>query len=176
MFLLGHDKAVRFCFADCLTTSQCCLISTSSWVDLGMEERVLHVLSHVWKQRWAKSKSYKFKVKLRSVYLLWFDMKIMNNWLKVYLVLDLDLELDLKQTFIFQITGIITTEKYWKNPYSTFYIGLDKTITITESRFPKLDVAKLFADLGGTLGLWLGLGVIQMISFLLHFFTLFQKQ
>ena len=42
---------------------------------------------------------------------------------------------------------------------------LDKTVTITETRFPQLDMAKLFAELGGSLGLWLGLGVIQMISF-----------
>ena len=60
---------------------------------------------------------------------------------------------------------MITTERFWKANHSTFYLTLDKTVTITETRFPQLDMAKLFAELGGSLGLWLGLGVIQMISF-----------
>ena len=50
---------------------------------------------------------------------------------------------------------MLTTERYWKNPYSAFFLTFDKTVTITESRFPRVDVAKLFADLGGALGLWL---------------------
>ena len=65
---------------------------------------------------------------------------------------------------------MVTTERYWKNAHSAFFLTLDKTVTITETRFPQLDVAKLFAELGGTLGLWLGLGVIQMISFGLNLF------
>ena len=65
---------------------------------------------------------------------------------------------------------MMTTERFWKANHSTFYLTLDKTVTITETRFPQLDVAKLFAELGGTLGLWLGLGVIQMISFGLNLF------
>ena len=72
--------------------------------------------------------------------------------------------------------GIMTTERYWNNQYSAFFLTFDKTVTITESRFPAVDVAKLFADLGGTLGLWLGLGVIQIINFVMDLFTLFRNK
>ena len=69
-----------------------------------------------------------------------------------------------------KLAGMMTTERYWKKTHSSFFLTLDQTVTITETRFPQLDVAKLFAELGGTLGLWLGLGVIQMISFGLNLF------
>ena len=39
-----------------------------------------------------------------------------------------------------------------------------------------VDVAKLFADLGGTLGLWLGLGVIQIINFGMDLFSHFRNK
>ena len=64
---------------------------------------------------------------------------------------------------------MLTTERYWKNPYSAIFLTFDKTVTITETRFPRVDVAKLFADLGGSLGLWLGVGIVQLISYLLQF-------
>ena len=38
----------------------------------------------------------------------------------------------------------------------------DQTVTVTESFYPSLSFTKLFADLGGSLGLWLGVGVLQM--------------
>ena len=74
------------------------------------------------------------------------------------------------------MNGILTTERYWKNNYSAFFLTFDKTVTITESRFPRVDVAKLFADLGGTLGLWLGLGVIQIIHFGMDLFSHFRNK
>ena len=74
------------------------------------------------------------------------------------------------------MNGILTTERYWKNQYSSFFLTFDKTVTITEWRFPRVDVAKLFADLGGTLGLWLGLGVIQIINFGMDLLSVFRNK
>ena len=74
------------------------------------------------------------------------------------------------------MNGILTTERYWKLNYSSFFLTFDKTVTVTESRFPRVDVAKLFADLGGTLGLWLGLGVIQIINFGMDLFSHFRNK
>ena len=45
---------------------------------------------------------------------------------------------------------------------STVDITLDQTVTITESFYPGLSVTKLISSLGGSLGFWLGLGIIQL--------------
>ena len=45
---------------------------------------------------------------------------------------------------------------------STLDITLDQLVTVKESRFPKISLSKLLSDLGGSLGLWLGIGIIQI--------------
>ena len=46
------------------------------------------------------------------------------------------------------------------------YIGLtlDETVTITESFYKTLCYSELFSALGGSLGLWLGVGLLQIIE------------
>ena len=47
----------------------------------------------------------------------------------------------------------------------------DQTVTVTESFYPSLSFTKLFADLGGSLGLWLGVGIVQLFSYSLQFLS-----
>ena len=41
---------------------------------------------------------------------------------------------------------------------------LDQKITIDESYFPEFSTSNFFASLGGSLGLWLGIGGVQLLS------------
>ena len=41
-------------------------------------------------------------------------------------------------------------------------LTFDQTVTITESFYPGISPTKIFSDLGGSLGLWLGVGAIQL--------------
>ena len=52
-----------------------------------------------------------------------------------------------------------------------FDLTFDQTVTITESFYPSLSFTRLFAELGGSLGLWLGVGIVQILSYLLQFIT-----
>ena len=58
--------------------------------------------------------------------------------------------------------GDIVTSKKWKNESSYFDITFDQTVRVTESFYPPPSLSTLCADLGGSLGLWLGLGMLQL--------------
>ena len=42
------------------------------------------------------------------------------------------------------------------------FFTLNQKVEVTESYIPEFSVASFFADLGGSLGLWLGVGAVQL--------------
>ena len=47
-------------------------------------------------------------------------------------------------------------------------VTLDQVVTVTESRYPKMSFTKLLSDIGGSLGIWLGMGIIQLCVILVN--------
>ena len=41
---------------------------------------------------------------------------------------------------------------------------IDQEVTIAESYIPEFSISTFVADLGGSLGLWLGVGAVQLLS------------
>ena len=52
----------------------------------------------------------------------------------------------------------------WAYTHTQFTFSIDDTVEITEYRYAGLNFPKLCAEIGGALGLWLGLGIIQLIQ------------
>ena len=48
-------------------------------------------------------------------------------------------------------------------------ITFDQTVEISESFYPSLSIAELFSDMGGTIGLWLGVGLLQICFYFVDF-------
>ena len=43
-------------------------------------------------------------------------------------------------------------------------LSFDDNVEITEAKYPNLNLTKLYAEIGGALGLWLGLGIMQLFQ------------
>ena len=56
----------------------------------------------------------------------------------------------------------MVSDKIWDGYYSALRISFDKKVHITESLYPPVSFAKLISDLGGSLGFWLGAGLLQI--------------
>ena len=48
--------------------------------------------------------------------------------------------------------------------FSGLKIMIDQQIEVTESYIPEFSVTTFLAELGGSLGLWLGVGTVQLLN------------
>ena len=48
---------------------------------------------------------------------------------------------------------------------TTFDLTMDQEVTVTESFYPSFSPLTFFTVMGGALGLWLGVGVVQVVSY-----------
>ena len=52
-----------------------------------------------------------------------------------------------------------------------FSFTLNQKVSVTESYIPEFSLSAFFASLGGSLGLWLGVGAVQLLSNFMSFVT-----
>ena len=63
------------------------------------------------------------------------------------------------------------TKENTEDNYSVFSFTFNQDIYIEESFIPPFSVSTFFADLGGSLGLWLGVGAVQLLTSGVTLFT-----
>ena len=63
---------------------------------------------------------------------------------------------------LFQIIGTKLIEEPFYRNFTKFEITFDKTVTVNRSFYPSPSIYHVVAELGGCLGLWLGVGIVQI--------------
>ena len=56
------------------------------------------------------------------------------------------------------------SEGSWSHNFSKMILKFDDTVEITEYKYASLNFTKLWGEIWGALGLWLGLGIIQLFQ------------
>ena len=74
-----------------------------------------------------------------------------------------------------QIAGFKINQETWSFNFSMIVLKFDDTVEITKYNYASLNFTKLCAEIGGALGLWLGLGIIQLFQEGLEMVRRFQE-
>ena len=67
------------------------------------------------------------------------------------------------------MTGKLFSKSTKKSPGISLMFG--RRVIVTESYIPDFSLSSFFASLGGSLGLWLGVGAVQLITNGVSLFT-----
>ena len=76
----------------------------------------------------------------------------------------------------FKISGSMVSNEHTDSASSTFDVTLDQVVTVTESRYPSMSFPNFFSNLGGSLGLWLGVGIIQICVLFVNLVSKLRKK
>ena len=69
-----------------------------------------------------------------------------------------------------KVVGTKMSEKPTEGDTTTFAFSFDPEVVIQTSEYLTFNWTTFFADLGGSLGLWLGIGVSQVMELLARYF------
>ena len=67
-----------------------------------------------------------------------------------------------------EVKANLISEKMTVANWSYLRISLDPRVSLTSSSFPSFNWSTYLAALGGAVGLWLGLGIMQLIQMLIE--------
>ena len=77
--------------------------------------------------------------------------------------------------YLFQVFATNVFDRDHVGNISRFGMIFDQTVTVTEYFYPNFSLTQFFSSMGGALGLWLGVGVLQMGDFSLKMIKFFKK-
>ena len=68
---------------------------------------------------------------------------------------------------IFKVSAIMLDS--YTSEDTGFSFAINQQVDVTEYFIPEFSVSTFLAELGGSIGLWLGVGAVQLLSNVVHF-------
>lgn len=67
-------------------------------------------------------------------------------------------------------------DKKWARNVSKFDITIEEAVILTELYYPSMTLSDFLSQVGGTIGLWLGMGAIQLFIYCNNFLVMFLRK
>ena len=67
-------------------------------------------------------------------------------------------------------------DKKWTRNVSKFDITIEEAVILTELYYPSMTLSDFLSQVGGTIGLWLGMGAIQLFIYCNNFLLMFLRK
>ena len=67
-------------------------------------------------------------------------------------------------------------DKSWPRDASKFEITIDNNVIITEYFYPKMTLSDFLSQVGGSIGLWLGMGAVQLFIYCNNLLFMFLRK
>ena len=80
----------------------------------------------------------------------------------------------MKLTLGLQVLGAQISSQNVVGNITTFDLTLDQEVTLTESFYPPFSPLDFITVSGGALGLWLGIGAVQVVQYVVNASSLFK--
>ena len=80
----------------------------------------------------------------------------------------------LYQLFKFKVSGSLIQSTDFS--LTAFVITINQDVKITEYFYPSFSFSQFLSDFGGCLGLWLGLGTLQIVTHATEIFTVIKNK
>ena len=66
---------------------------------------------------------------------------------------------------LIQVEGALFKKKSYEYNESRLELSIKDQVVVKKSFYPPLSVMNLFSSLGGVMGLWLGMGILQILDY-----------
>ena len=74
-----------------------------------------------------------------------------------------------------QMSGTHISTTYLTASYSQFSLTFSQTVTLDVSEYPVFELARFLTELGGAMGFWFGIGIVQLLGHASFLNFLFNK-
>ena len=75
---------------------------------------------------------------------------------------------------LYQVSAKFLNKKS-QSDFSTVCLDILQEVTVTESYYPEFSLASFFAEMGGSLAFWLGVGTMQLLKSFANLACMFRR-
>ena len=84
------------------------------------------------------------------------------------------IEFTLNISIFYQVSAKFLNKKS-QSDFTTLCLDIIQEVTVTESYYPEFSLASFFAEMGGSLGFWLGVGTMQLLQSFANLACIFRR-
>lgn len=74
-----------------------------------------------------------------------------------------------------KVSGVITSNQFFSKNFTFVNLAFDSVVKVEEYFYPQFSIVEFLSSIGGSLGLWLGVGVLQITNMISRIMSCIQN-